>query len=123
MEEPMDALIVDLREGIGPEPRPYSEVINAWRTSCPRLTFPLLLCLALMAPPSLSAQPPEEKNCTQAIAQAQKTLGELQAKTAREKEDLQNLKQRQEALITENRRNGVSECRTWTQVMGLAFNQ
>jgi D-3-phosphoglycerate dehydrogenase / 2-oxoglutarate reductase len=33
----VDALILDLLEWIGPEPRPYSEVIEAWRTSCPRL--------------------------------------------------------------------------------------
>lgn len=37
MADPLDALILDLLEWIGPEPRPYSEVIEAWRTSCPRL--------------------------------------------------------------------------------------
>jgi D-3-phosphoglycerate dehydrogenase / 2-oxoglutarate reductase len=35
--DPVDALILDLLEWIGPEPRPYSEVMEAWRTSCPRL--------------------------------------------------------------------------------------
>jgi D-3-phosphoglycerate dehydrogenase len=33
----VDALILDLLEWMGPEPRPYTEVIEAWRTSCPRL--------------------------------------------------------------------------------------
>jgi D-3-phosphoglycerate dehydrogenase len=33
----VDTLILDLLEWIGPRPRPYSEVIEAWRTSCPRL--------------------------------------------------------------------------------------
>jgi len=33
----VDALILDLLEWIGPRPRPYSEVLDAWRTSCPRL--------------------------------------------------------------------------------------
>jgi hypothetical protein len=33
----IDTLILDLLEWIGPAPRPYSEVIEAWRTSCPRL--------------------------------------------------------------------------------------
>jgi hypothetical protein len=33
----VDALILDLLDWIGPDPRPYSEVIEAWRTSCPRL--------------------------------------------------------------------------------------
>ena len=37
MEENVDALIVDLLEWIGPAPRPYAEVMEAWRTSCPRL--------------------------------------------------------------------------------------
>jgi hypothetical protein len=34
----VDTLILDLLEWIGPEPRPYDEVLEAWRTSCPRLT-------------------------------------------------------------------------------------
>jgi len=33
----VQALILDLLEWIGPRPRPYAEVIEAWRTSCPRL--------------------------------------------------------------------------------------
>jgi hypothetical protein len=30
-------LILDLLEWIGPAGRPYAEVMDAWRTSCPRL--------------------------------------------------------------------------------------
>lgn len=37
MSDPVEPLVADLLEWIGPEPRPYSEVIEAWRTSCPRL--------------------------------------------------------------------------------------
>jgi hypothetical protein len=37
MADPVERLVVDLLEWIGPEPRPYSEVIEVWRTSCPRL--------------------------------------------------------------------------------------
>ena len=37
MADPLDALIVDLLEWIGPDARPYADVIEAWRTSCPRL--------------------------------------------------------------------------------------
>ncbi len=37
MPDPVDALVLDLLEWIGPRPRPYAEVIEAWRTSCPRL--------------------------------------------------------------------------------------
>ena len=37
MSNPVDALILDLLEWIGKGPRPYTDVIDAWRTSCPRL--------------------------------------------------------------------------------------
>jgi hypothetical protein len=37
MADPVDALIVDLLQWIGPRPRPRADVIEAWRTSCPRL--------------------------------------------------------------------------------------
>jgi hypothetical protein len=37
MDDILDDLILDLLEWVGPAPRPYSEVIEAWRTSCPRL--------------------------------------------------------------------------------------
>ena len=37
MSDPVQALIVDLLEWIGPGTRHYSEVMEAWRTSCPRL--------------------------------------------------------------------------------------
>jgi hypothetical protein len=33
----VDSLILDLLEWMGPGPRPYVEVLEAWRTSCPRL--------------------------------------------------------------------------------------
>ena len=31
-------LILDFLEWIASEPRPYADVMDAWRTSCPRLT-------------------------------------------------------------------------------------
>jgi hypothetical protein len=37
MTDNIDDLILDLLEWLGPTPRPYSEVLEAWRTSCPRL--------------------------------------------------------------------------------------
>ena len=33
----LDALVLDLLEWIGPQAKPYREVMEAWRTSCPRL--------------------------------------------------------------------------------------
>ena len=37
MADTVEALVLDLLEWIGAEPRPYAEVLDAWRTSCPRL--------------------------------------------------------------------------------------
>ena len=37
MSDPVESLILDLLEWVGREPRPYAEVMEAWRTSCPRL--------------------------------------------------------------------------------------
>ncbi|BBK34628.1 hypothetical protein EDC65_2882 [Stella humosa] len=36
--DPLDPLLLDLVEWVARRPRPYGEVIDAWRTSCPRLT-------------------------------------------------------------------------------------
>jgi hypothetical protein len=33
----VQTLMLDLLEWIGPIPRPYEEVLEAWRTSCPHL--------------------------------------------------------------------------------------
>lgn len=37
MTDPVEALILDLLEWLVAGPRPYAEVMEAWRTSCPRL--------------------------------------------------------------------------------------
>ncbi len=34
----LDPLVMDLVQFVAKTPRPYDEVIDAWRTSCPRLT-------------------------------------------------------------------------------------
>lgn len=34
----VDSLVFDLVEWVGKEPRSYRHVMDAWRTSCPRLT-------------------------------------------------------------------------------------
>jgi len=38
MPDTLDPLILDLLEWLAAKPRPYAEVMDAWRTSCPRLT-------------------------------------------------------------------------------------
>lgn len=37
MDDTVDNLVLDLLEWLGTSPRPCSEVLDAWRTSCPRL--------------------------------------------------------------------------------------
>ncbi len=37
MAEEHEPLILDLVEWLAGQPRPYSQVMEAWRTSCPRL--------------------------------------------------------------------------------------
>ena len=39
MSEGSDPLVLDLVEWIAREPRAYTDVLDAWRTSCPRLTI------------------------------------------------------------------------------------
>ena len=38
MNRELDPLILDLVDWVAREPRAYRDVIDAWRTSCPRLT-------------------------------------------------------------------------------------
>jgi predicted nicotinamide N-methyase len=38
MSEALEPLVLDLVETVARAPRPYAEVIDDWRTSCPRLT-------------------------------------------------------------------------------------
>jgi D-3-phosphoglycerate dehydrogenase len=35
--DPVESLVLDLLEWLGTAARPYDEVMDAWRTSCPRL--------------------------------------------------------------------------------------
>ena len=38
MSDAPEALVFDLVEWVAKEPRSYAEMLDAWRTSCPRLT-------------------------------------------------------------------------------------
>lgn len=38
MDRIIEPLVLDLVASVAAAPRPYAEVIEAWRTSCPRLT-------------------------------------------------------------------------------------
>jgi hypothetical protein len=37
VNDPIEALILDLLEALAAKPRAYSEFMEAWRTTCPRL--------------------------------------------------------------------------------------
>jgi hypothetical protein len=37
MSDTVESLVLDLLEWVGPRARPYAEVLDAWRTSCPGL--------------------------------------------------------------------------------------
>ncbi len=36
-DDVVHSLVLDLLEWVGPGPRPYADVLEVWRTSCPRL--------------------------------------------------------------------------------------
>lgn len=38
VSETVDALLFDMLKWLAADARPYAEVMDAWRTSCPRLT-------------------------------------------------------------------------------------
>jgi hypothetical protein len=38
MADALDPLVLDLVEWVAKAPRPYAEVMEAWQTSCPRLS-------------------------------------------------------------------------------------
>ena len=38
MSDALEPLILDLVEWVAKQPRAYADVMDAWRTSCPRLT-------------------------------------------------------------------------------------
>ena len=38
MDNALDPLVLDFVEWVAKAPRPYADVLDAWRTSCPRLT-------------------------------------------------------------------------------------
>ncbi len=38
MTSTLDPLVLDFVEWVAKEPRPYADALEAWRTSCPRLT-------------------------------------------------------------------------------------
>ena len=91
-----------------------------------RSLLPLCILLCLAAAPSAAREgaAPKEENCSLAIAGALEQLRRIPPDLKqRDDEDRRKLLAEMELLVETNRRAGVSECRTWSQLMGKAFNQ
>ncbi len=84
--------------------------------------FPLLP--ALLAPAVQAGGPPKEENCRMAITAGLDTLkAPLPNPRPRDEADRKRLLAEMEALVEASRRQGLSECETWSRMMGKAFNQ
>ncbi len=82
------------------------------------------LLLALSAPIAQGATPPNENDCRNAIKAGLETLRNIPpSPLPRDEADRRRLLADMEALVEASRRQGLSECETWTRMMGKAFNQ
>lgn|GEM_PF-3648132 len=80
-----------------------------------------LMALSLTTPLAVAAESADQKQCTLAIAESQKSLREIVATNPRDKDKLQQQIAMQDKLIQDGRRNGLTECEIWAQVLGAAF--
>ena len=84
----------------------------------------LLSTLSLSSTCALAAPVPNEDNCRNAIQQGLDMLrSPLPDGKPRDEADRQRLLAEMERLVETSRRQGMTECQTWTQMMGKAFNQ
>jgi hypothetical protein len=68
--------------------------------------------------------PPKEENCRMAITAQLDTLqSPLPNPGPRDEADRKRLLAEMEALVEASRRQGMTECQTWSRMMGKAFNQ
>lgn len=82
------------------------------------------LLLAFSAPLVRGATPPSENDCRNAIKAGLETLRNTPpGPLPRDEADRKRLLAEMEALVEASRRQGLSECETWTRMMGKAFNQ
>jgi hypothetical protein len=91
----------------------------------PQLCATLLIaCLSLASTCAVAAPAPSEENCSKAIAGGLETLRRIQpGGRPRDEEDRKRLLAEMERLVEDSRRQGMTECQTWTKIMGKAFNQ
>ena len=88
------------------------------------LTTALAIYLASQPSVVLADQRPDEGQCSQAIAAGLEQLKHIPPDiTQRDDEARRKLLAEMERLIEANRRQGISECQTWSDMMKKAFNQ
>lgn len=100
--------------------------LNGWNTDLKLQTYSvaLIICLSLVPLRSHAVSEPNEENCRTAIAAGLEQLRIIPPDlTKRDDDDRKKLLAEMERLVETNRRNGISECKTWIQMMGKAFNQ
>ena len=89
--------------------------------------LPLLISLLLALPGAAVAAdppPPREDHCRAAIQAGLETLrNPLPDGRPRDETDRKRLLAEMETLVESSRRQGLSECQTWSRMMGKAFNQ
>jgi hypothetical protein len=81
-------------------------------------------CLAAASIAALATPAPNEDSCRKAINEGLEMLRRSPpGGTPRDEEDRRRLLAEMQRLVDSSRRQGMSECQTWTQLMGKAFNQ
>jgi hypothetical protein len=84
----------------------------------------LSACFAALPVTSPAATAPNEENCSRAISDGLEMLRRPPpGRTPRDEEDRKQLLAEMQRLVDDSRRQGKSECQSWTQLMGKAFNQ
>ncbi len=84
----------------------------------------LAICLTSQPSAVQADQVPNESQCRQAINAGLEQLKHIPPDiTQRDDEARKKLLADMERLIESNRRQGISECQTWSDMMKKAFNQ
>lgn len=84
----------------------------------------LAICLASQSSGLQAGQVPNESQCRQAITAGLEQLRSIPPEiTQRDDEARKKLLADMERLIESSRRQGISECQTWSDMMKKAFNQ
>lgn len=87
-------------------------------------TAALLICLSLVPLSSQANPAPNEENCRMAITAGLEQLRRITPDMAkRDEEDRKKLLEVMERLVEKSRRQGLSECQIWAEMMRKAFNQ